>query len=90
MMLNVPLLRFLMIKINFLTQTILVALLTAGAMYLLDLLVPGFDINGYVVSSKQFEFIVVQSTTLTFWWTIGLFSVVNGMLTAFFESFKGE
>lgn len=90
MLMNSFILRFFTIKVNFLTQFVMIALLTAGAIYLLNLLIPEFKVIGYQVSSKQFEFIVVQSTTLSFAGTIALYSVVNGLLGAFFESFKGE
>jgi hypothetical protein len=88
MTLYVPILHFLTVKPMFITEFIVIALLTAGAIYILNLLIPGFNVIGYVVSSKQFDFIVVQSTTLSFGGTIAVFSIVNALLASFFESLK--
>jgi hypothetical protein len=88
MQISVPILKFLTVKNYFITSFLMIALLSAGAIYGLQLVIPGFNVIGYVVSSKQFDFIVVQSTTLSINGTIAVYSLVNGFLAAFFEGFK--
>lgn len=86
MMLYAPILRFLTIRINFLTQFITVGLLVFGALNLLQSFMPEFRLVDYVIGSQNLQIITISSITLTKVATAGLIGGITGLISAIMEN----
>lgn len=88
MMLHAPILRFLTIKINFLTQFIMTALLVFVMLNLLETFMPEFRLMSYVLPSQNLQIITISSITLTKAASAGLIGIATGLLSALMKWMK--
>ena len=83
-MLTVPLLKFLTIKVNFLTHILMSTLITIGMVFLLKVFMTGFFVESSQFNGMNVDFLQVNGFELTPIFTIILFSFVSCFISSVF------
>jgi hypothetical protein len=89
-LLHRPVLRFLTVKINFVTFLLSASLLSIGAFYALELVMPGFFIGVSSFDGISTGTVTINSFELTKVVTIVASSFVYGMVCSLMETLKGS
>lgn len=89
-MLHRPVLRFLTVKINFVTFLLSASLLSIGAFYILELFMPEFMVEASTFSGFNAGTVTVSAFEFTRLTTIIVSSLVFAALCALMESLKGS
>jgi hypothetical protein len=84
------LLEFFAIKKAFLTVFISVAILVGVALYVFELLLPGFYISDLAIQSQEYSFISIESQTIVMPWTAVVLGVTTGLLYSIIDSLKSK
>lgn len=83
-MMTEPFLKFLTIKVNFLTYWLLSSMLLTGITFLLKIFMTGFFVEKSEFTGASFDFLEVSGFEITPIFTIILFSVISGLIGTLF------
>jgi len=83
--LHYSILRFLTIRRTFFSEWISVSILVFIAIYLLDLVMPEFRVEGYQLATQNLGFIILSSITLTEIATMIVVAVLTGLMKSIFD-----
>lgn len=87
-MMTDPFLKFLTIKINFLTYWLMSTIILTGITFLLKIFMTGFFIEKSEFSGASFDFLEVTGFEINPIFTIILFSVVSALVSTIFYSLE--
>lgn len=79
-------LSFLAVKEVFATTFIVVSLLTVATIFAVAQTSFGMEIIPFTVNSQTLEFVTIQETVLNEWISVGLLSVLTGLVSAIINS----
>lgn len=85
MMIAKPFLTFLTVKVNFITMFLVGSLLIFGTMFLLESLMPGFEIEKEMFSGFNFGSIVIQEFEMVPMVSIGGVALVGSFMCSLFH-----
>ncbi len=80
MMLFEPVLKFLTVRRNFLTQWLMMSVFVFLAVYLLNSIMPMFTVQSFATRSETVQLMLTGTTTIV------LFSILTGFLSAIFTA----
>lgn len=83
-----PLLQFLTIKNNAITQLLVITLISVAILYTLEIFMPQFAINGFVVKPQTFEMLDINQFTMGTIGTMIFYGLVTGLISIFVKSLK--
>lgn len=89
-LLHRPFLRFLTVKINFVTYWLSVALLVFGTFFLLQSIMPGFSISNTVISEMDFQVIKISSFEMNPLLTMIFASIFAAFVSGIMEFLQGR
>jgi hypothetical protein len=87
-MMTEPFLKFLTIKINFLTYWLMSSILLIGITFLLRIFMTGFFVEESQFTGANFDFLQINGFEINPILTIVLFSVVSAMISTIFYSLE--
>ncbi len=86
--LSEKILKFLTIKVNFVTNFLMTSILVLGIFYILQMLMPGFEIGEYVFEGLSSGQLVIHSFTVTPIITMILCSVAFSLISSILQSLE--
>jgi hypothetical protein len=87
-MMTEPFLKFLTIKVNFLTYWLMSSILLTGITFLLRIFMTGFFVEISEFSGASFDFLEVNGFEIAPIFTIILFSVLSALISSIFYSLE--